>query len=209
MKNVAGYDLSRLQAGAWGTLGLLLSISVRLLPMPEAEETRALECTAQASQQLARRWARSSLPVSATGYWQGTLYLRLSGSASSLRKAAAELGGESTPDSTIWQRLRDRTLPWFAQRPGSVLWELLCPPATTLPVGECAIEWAGARRWWRTNLPSHEVHADAVRIGARAVRPDAPPLLDGLMSGRLKCAFDPDNVLNSHILSSPAESSHV
>ena len=200
MKNVAGYDLSRLQAGACGTLGLLLSVSLRLLPLPEAEETRALECGATASQEMVRDWARGSLPVTATCYHDRCLYVRLSGPESSVRRAAAGLGGESTAAAPVWNSLRDRALPCFERHPDRMLWEVLCPPAAPLPPGECVIEWAGARRWWSTDLPDSQVWAYAAGIDGRALPAYGGPMLDGEIPGRLKRAFDPDNVLNPGIV---------
>ena len=205
MKNVAGYDLSRLQAGACGTLGLLLSVSLRLLPLPEVERTRVLECSATESQELVRGWARSSLPVTATCHLAGRLNVRLSGADSPVRSAAASLGGEGG-GASVWNDLRDRALSCFGRRPETMLWEVVCPPAAPLPPGEgvgngqqddeCVIEWAGARRWWSTGLPDAEVQACAAGVGGRALPAYGGPLLDGAISSRLKRAFDPDNVLN-------------
>ena len=210
MKNVAGYDLSRLQAGACGTLGLLLSVSLRLLPLPEVEETRDLECSAAEGQQLVRRWAQSSLPVTATCHSRGRLHVRLSGAESPVRGAAAGLGGERSVDGSVWNGLRDRALPCFERRPGRALWEVVCPPAAPLPPGEgegknredeeCVVEWAGARRWWSTQLPDDEVQAYAAGVDGRALPAYGGPVLDGAISSRLKRAFDPDNVLNPGIV---------
>ena len=214
MKNVAGYDLSRLQAGACGTLGLLLSVSLRLLPLPEVEETRVLECSAAAGQELVRGWARSSLPVTATCHGDGGLHVRLSGPESPVRRAAAGLGGESAADGSTWNQLRDRALPCFERRPQRTLWELVCPPAAPLPPGEgegesepddeCVIEWAGARRWWCTRRPDAEVLAYAAGVAGRALPAYGGPVLDGAISSRLKRAFDPDNVLNAGIVDADA-----
>ncbi|MDE0365615.1 MAG: glycolate oxidase subunit GlcE [Gammaproteobacteria bacterium] len=209
MKNVAGYDLSRLQAGACGTLGVLLSVSLRLLPLPEVEETRVLRCTGEEAQKLVRGWSRSSLPVTATCHFAGRLNVRISGADSPVRTAAASLGGERGGDA-LWKELRDRALPCFERRPGRTLWEIACPPAAPLPpadtggdVGdgeECVVEWAGARRWWATHRPGGEVQAYAAGIDARALPAYAGPVLDGAVSARLKRAFDPDNVLNPGIV---------
>lgn len=196
MKNVAGYDLSRLQAGACGTLGLLLSVSLRLQPLPEVEETRVLELTASAGQEMVRGWARTSLPVTATCYQDGRLYVRLSGPESLVRGSAAALGGQRAAGAAIWASLRDRTLPCFERRSTKTLWEVLCPPAAPLPPGQCVIEWAGARRWWSTDRSDGEVQAYAAAIEGRALPAYGGPVLDGALSGRLKRAFDPDNVLN-------------
>ena len=209
MKNVAGYDLSRLQAGACGTLGVLLSVSLRLLPLPEAEETRVLECAGSKAQQLVRGWARSSLPVTATCHRAGRLNVRLSGADSPVRTAAASVGGESG-GAGLWNDLRDRALSCFERRPGLTLWEIVCPPAAALPPGggngdgsegeEYVIEWAGARRWWATPRPDDAVRAHAAGIDGRANQAYAGPVLGGAISSRLKRAFDPDNVLNPGIV---------
>ena len=213
MKNVAGYDLSRLQAGACGTLGLLLSVSLRLLPVPEVEETRVLECTGAGAQELVRGWARSSLPVTATCHRAGRLNVRLSGAGSFVRAAAASIGGERG-GATLWNDLRDRALPCFERRPERMLWEVVCPPAAPLPpserVGgggdgeECVIEWAGARRWWSTHRPDDVVRAYAAGVGGRALPAYGGPVLDGAISARLKRAFDPDNLLNPGIVDADA-----
>ncbi len=200
VKNVAGYDVSRLQAGACGTLGLLLSLSLRLSPLPEAEQTLVLECSAAKSQQWVRRWARTALPVSATCYAAGRLQIRLSGTESRVRGAAAELGGERMEDTAVWAALRDRTLPCFQPRPDTVLWELLCPPAAALPPDDCVIEWAGARRWWPTSRSEQAVSAFAQGSDARARPAFAAPLFTDALSVRLKRAFDPDNILNPGIV---------
>lgn len=204
LKNVAGYDLSRLQAGACGSLGLLLSASLRLLPQPEAEATRALECTEWESQLFVRGWARTPLPVTATCYHGKCLYVRLSGAAAPVRKAAAQVGGESVAGATIWDDLRNRALPCFERRPGRLLWEVLCAPAAGLPPEPCIIEWAGARRWWSTDRPHSEVQAYAAEVEGRALPAYGGPVLDSAISGRLKRAFDPDNVLNPGVVDADA-----
>ena len=200
VKNVAGYDLSRLQAGACGTLGVLLCVSLRLWPLPETEETLVWQCSAARSQEMVRGWARTALPVTASCFTAGRLYIRLSGTESAVRRAAAEMGGECCGDASIWAELRDRTLPCFQSQPGCTLWELLCPSAAALPPDECVIEWAGARRWWLTDRSEREVSTIAAGMDGRA-RPafDAPVFADAL-SRRLKWAFDPDNILNPGIV---------
>ena len=187
MKNVAGYDLSRLQAGACGTLGVLLSVSLRLLPLPEVEETRVLRCTGEEAQKLVRDWARSSLPVTATCHLAGRLNVRISGADSPVQTAAAQPRG----------RTRRRCALERAPRPGAALFRTAAgagrsgnSPAprprryrrreTGGDVGddeECVVEWAGARRWWATHRPEGEVQAYAAGIDARALPAYAGPVL--------------------------------
>ena len=210
MKNVAGYDVSRLQAGACGTLGVLLSLSLRLLPLPEREETRVLDCTGGAAQRLVRGWVRTPLPVTATCHRQGRLHVRLSGADSAVRAAAASLGGEHG-DANFWNGLRDRSLTCFERLPGRSLWAVVCPPAAPPPGAggggedeECVIEWAGARRWWATRRSADAVRAYAVAVSGRALPAYGGPEIGGAISGRLKRAFDPDNLLNPGIVDADA-----
>lgn len=204
MKNVAGYDLSRLQVGACGSLGVLLAVSLRLMPLPETEQTRVLECAAAESQNLVRGWARSTLPVTATCFHDGRLYVRLSGSGAPVGRAAETIGGEAVDGDSTWNSLRDRALPCFERHPDRTLWEVLCPPAAPLPREACVIEWGGARRWWSTGLPESEVRGYAAAVDGRALPAYGGPVLDGAIAARLKRAFDPDNVLNAGLVDADA-----
>ena len=209
MKNVAGYDLSRLQAGAWGSLGVLLSVSVRLSPQPQQERTCQLECNATEALAWMRRWARLFSPISATCFDDGVLSVRLSGLAESVDAAASRIGAEQSPDLSLWNELRDRTLPIFqaagdAGHGGARLWQINCAPAAELPSGRCLIEWGGARRWWRTDEPPSAVCAYAARAGGAAMRAGAASRFDTPLMGRLKRAFDPEVTFNPHLLDADA-----
>ena len=206
MKNVAGYDLSRLQAGAWGSLGILLSVSVRLSPQPEQERTCQLECSAAEALAWARKWARRFSPISATCFEGGVFSVRLSGMAESVDAAAARIGGEQSSDLSLWLALRDRTLPIFqnAGQDGAVLWQINCAPAAELPPGPCLVEWAGARRWWRTDEPPSAVCAYAEEAGGVALRAGAAPSFETPLMIRLKEAFDPQSLFNPHLFDADA-----
>ncbi len=209
MKNVAGYDLSRLVAGSLGTLGLLLEVSLKVLPRPPAEVTLALEMPeARAIEQL-NRWAGSPLPISATAWRDGELAVRLSGSESAIRSAVAQVGGERMDDGAaarFWEAIREHADPFFAG--DEALWRLSVPshaPAIDLP-GAQLVEWGGALRWFRTGADAARVrdkashaggHATLFRGGDRAAGAFAPlpPALARLHRG-LKAAFDPEGILN-------------
>ena len=176
MKNVAGYDLSRLQAGACGTLGVLLSVSLRLLPLPEVEETRVLRCTGEEAQQLVRGWARSSLPVTATCHLAGRLNVRISGADSPVQTAAASLGGERGGDA-LWKELRDRALPCFERRPGRTLWESPAPRPRRYRRRKQAATLATTRNAWSSGPAPG---AGGRRLGPRArCRPMRPASMPG------------------------------
>lgn len=206
MKNVAGYDLSRLQAGAWGTLGILLNVSVRLAPRPHTEKNCRLECGTGEALGWMRTWARTFSPISGACHQDGVLNVRLSGPEQAVAAAAQRIGGEVSFDLGLWSKLRDQALPFFQQggEDASRLWRIDCPPAAKPPSGPCLLDWAGARRWWRTDLPPPAVQAYAAEIGGVASPAGGALHAQGPMMARLKQAFDPKGVLNPHLLQAPA-----
>ncbi len=210
MKNVAGYDLSRLMAGAFGTLGVLLEISLKVLPRPEAETTLVCERDETSAIELMNRWAGRPLPLSATAWSEGRLYVRLSGPAPAIAAAAAGLGGEHLPRAEeFWRDLREHTGAFFTDpRP---LWRLALP-STAAPLaldGPGIVTWGGMQRWVKTGVPADQVRARTAAAGGHATlfRParDASPAEDPFtpltpalqhLHQRLKAAFDPAGILN-------------
>ncbi|HLA74749.1 MAG TPA: glycolate oxidase subunit GlcE [Gammaproteobacteria bacterium] len=209
MKNVAGFDASRLMAGALGTLGIILEASLKVLPRPAHEQTLTFECTSAEAIRNMNRWAALPLPISGAAYDGVHVYLRLSGGAAGVRQACAELGGTVHADAHhFWHQLREQQLPFF--QGGGSLWRLSLPPATpplALP-GQWFIDWGGAQRWLRNPLPAEVIRATAARLGGHTMlfkrdETDAPheifqPLPPPLASihRRLKAAFDPHGILN-------------
>ncbi|KPK40907.1 MAG: glycolate oxidase [Gammaproteobacteria bacterium SG8_47] len=207
MKNVAGYDVSRLMTGACGTLAVLLDISLKVLPRPESEMTLVFELdTAEAIRQ-ANRWAAQPLPVTATCHHNGQLYLRLSGATKAVTAAAKQMGGEQHADmSELWSGLRDQTHSFFAD--AQTLWRLSVPPASgpLLSGGEWLYEWCGAQRWLKTDATAEQIRAAAARAGGHATMFRTPqregdvfhPLPAKIMSVHqaLKRAFDPRQIFN-------------
>lgn len=154
MKNVAGYDVARLMAGSLGTLGLIVEVSLKVLPMPAAEATLRLECTQTAAIDLMNRWAGQPLPVSASCWHAGMLSVRLSGARAAVRAASAALGGErleADAAAAFWTSLREQGHAFFpAAGDPRPLWRLSVP-ATSAPLllpGATLLEWGGAQRWW-------------------------------------------------------------
>lgn len=156
MKNVAGYDLSRVMAGAMGTLGLLLDISVRVSPKPAAELTLRLSVQEAQAIHMMNLWAGQPLPVSATCFVDGAVCVRLSGAEPAVRAAQAKLGGEEIADgAAFWESLREQTHVFFqpaVQDEGvrQCLWRIAVKSTTPpLPLpGKQLIEWGGALRWY-------------------------------------------------------------
>jgi glycolate oxidase FAD binding subunit len=216
MKNVAGYDVSRLLAGSMGILGVILEVSLKVLPVAPATATlRFTMDEAQALSQL-NRWGGQPLPINASAWWNGTLVLRLRGALAAVNAAIATLGGELIePEfgSGFWQGLRDHDDEFFvkargAVRQGAALWRLSLPstaPALELP-GETLIEWGGAQRWFVTMLPATQVRDAATRVGGHATlflaNDKSPGVFAPLRSPLdrihrdLKKSFDPAGLFN-------------
>lgn len=219
MKNVAGYDVSRVLAGSLGTLGVLLELSIKVLPCPVAETTLRFELPqAQAIDQL-NRWGGQPLPLMGSAWHNGLLSVRLGGAAAAIDAARAAMGGESVDAIEahgFWLALREQTHPFFAAAPvvgdGQPLWRLSVPP-TMPPLAhgdEHLIEWGGAQRWWITSRSAAEVRAIAAAVGGHAtlfrhgdksagVFTPQPAALDAI-GKRLQQAFDPSRIFNRHRL---------
>ena len=207
MKNVAGFDVSRLMTGSLGTLGILLEISLKVMPLPEVEETRIFECSAAEAIARFNAWAGQSLPLSGAFFESGQLHLRLSGSAAALRAACARLGGEDFSDSeNLWARLRDHQHHFFVG--DSPLWRLSVPAATA-PLnlsGECLLDWGGAQRWLKSDTSAATIRAVINKSGGHATlfrggdrhgdvfHPLPPAML--AVQQRIKTAFDPHGIFN-------------
>ncbi|MEW6133210.1 MAG: glycolate oxidase subunit GlcE [Pseudomonadota bacterium] len=206
MKNVAGYDVSRLMVGALGTLGVLLSASLKVLPRPQAELTLQFECGEDEAIRRMNEWAGRPLPLSATAWLSGVLSVRLSGAQSAVAAAHRKLGGETNPrGEEFWAGLRDHGAAFFGD--GATLWRLSLPSATPplgLP-GKQLITWGGAERWLKSDAPAAEVRARAAAHGGHATIYAGdkstgvfPPLPAALMKyqQRMKRQFDPRAILN-------------
>jgi glycolate oxidase FAD binding subunit len=207
MKNVAGYDVSRLMAGSLGTLGLLLEVSFKVLPAPPIEMTLRLEKSAAEAIKAMNEWAGRPLPISATCHFDNQLTVRLSGSAAAIRAARNKIGGEDVVESNaFWRDLREQQAAFFNQ--SNPLWRISLKP-TTPPLktpGKGLMEWGGALRWLATDADAHVVreaarsaggHATLFRGGDKTVGvfQPLPPALEKLHRN-LKHALDPAGILN-------------
>ncbi len=216
MKNVAGFDASRLMTGALGTLGVLLDVSLKCIPLARAETTRVFECTADEAIRSANEWGRRPLPISATCHHGGVLTVRFSGAAPAVEAACAKLGGDSLLEPSagpaFWLSVRDQTHPFFAEALAAEmpLWRLAVKPtAPNVDLGgEILIEWSGAVRWvaagpradaarlrsWAAEHGGHATLFRAADKSAGAFHPQ-PAAIAGLHR-RLKQVFDPAGILN-------------
>jgi glycolate oxidase FAD binding subunit len=217
MKNVAGYDVSRLMAGALGTLGLIVEVSLKVLPRAPAEATLKFQLSQQQALQKLNAWGGQPLPLSASCWLDeqgvGTLYLRLRGAVAAVDAACRTLGGERQDDAAVaadWRQCRDQQLPWFAARAGRDLWRLSVPQtAAVLDLPEAPlVEWHGGQRWVAADAGDAEHlrriavaaggHATLFRAAAsssvRRFQPLQAPL--DRIQRDLKQQFDPAGIFN-------------
>ena len=209
MKNVAGYDISRLMAGALGTLGVILDISMKVLPKPECETSLVFDMSAQAAIDKIAAISTSPYPLSGAMHVDNLLYLRLSGARAGVDAARRQLGGEQLGDNAIWTALREHALPFFTSQKTN-LWRLSLPPACAhiTDLGEQLIDWGGAQRWLLSNeeadsiravTESHRGHATCFRATEEQTRSAAFHPLDTVrlrLHHSVKNAFDPHHIFN-------------
>jgi glycolate oxidase FAD binding subunit len=207
IKNVAGYDVSRLLAGSMGIFGVIAKVSLKVLPQARAEQTLRFALDETNALLKLQSWAAKPLPISASFWQNGQLHLRLSGSEAAVRQAAKSMGGELiVAASAFWSDVREQRLPWFQS--DEPLWRLSLPAAAD-PLalqGEQCIEWGGALRWLRSSLTVDEVRSRAVQLGGHATlfrhgersqgvfTPLSPALM--CIHQRLKAEFDPARIFN-------------
>ncbi len=168
MKNVAGYDISRLLAGSLGTLGLILQVSLKVLPRPFASSTRVFEINQEGALRLLNQSAGQPLPLVASAWTSDVLTIRLSGAQAAVDAAIKKLGGTELANADdFWTDLREQSHAFFAQ-PEQPLWRLSLPsvaPPLDLP-GRQLTEWGGAQRWLR---PEGAIDAATLRAAAQSV----------------------------------------
>ena len=209
MKNVAGYDVSRLMAGSLGTLGIILEVSLKALPRPAAEATLRLELPEDKAIETLNKWGGRPLPISASAWTGGELGVRLSGAAAAVTAAQKKIGGElAEPEQgeRFWAGIREQTAPFF--RSNAPLWRISVPssaPPLKLP-GEPLIEWGGALRWLCSRADARTVRDAAKRAGGHATlfrggdksvgvfHPLGPTLMK--IHRELKREFDPQGIFN-------------
>jgi glycolate oxidase FAD binding subunit len=212
MKNVAGFDVSRLVTGSLGTLGLILEVSLKVMPQPVAAATLRFEMPQDKALDALNGWGGQPVPLAASCWQDGLLTLRLSGAQAAVNAACENLGGERMAEqeaTSFWDSLREQTTPFFAG--DAPLWRLSLPsvtPPLDLP-GPVLIEWGGAQRWLRGAVDAAHLREIAAKAGGHATlfrgghmeqrtggvfTPLSPALME--VHRRLKQSFDPYGVFN-------------
>lgn len=205
MKNVAGYDVSRLMTGSMGTLGLLLEVSIRVGPKPQSERTLVWKLALPDAHKRMIEMSRLSLPITGMSCDDSYLRVRLAGHASAVAEAEVKLAPDATGSNDYWQELRDQTLPFF--KSGESLWRLsVLPAAAPFEIdGDWLWDWGGACRWLKSDGAGEKIRSAAVGAGGhatlfRGADNDSPfAVLDDVslrLHRRLKKTFDPDGIFN-------------
>lgn len=211
MKNVAGYDVSRLMCAAQGTLGVLLDISLKVVPKPACEQTLQLRCNQQQMQTLLAQLGRQPLPLSATALHKDQLHIRLSGTEPGVRAAATKIGGEPLLCAdAFWHALKEQQHGFFTT--ATTYMRLSLPPAApSVPdnwVADQLIEWGAAQRWIqpRQNSDIGAIMEWTAQQGGHATTfnralgqpANFHPLHTALatLNERIKLSFDPARILN-------------
>jgi glycolate oxidase FAD binding subunit len=224
MKNVAGYDVSRVLAGSMGTLGLILEVSLKVLPRPFAESTLRFRMPQAEALKRLNEWGGQPLPISASAWHDGHLTVRLGGAEAAVQSARARLKGDVLADfdaAVFWHGVREQTHEYFKpvfdpHTPRVSLWRLSLPstaPELTVP-GIQFVEWGGALRWVRVassndvdfNSNAAKVRNAAIAAGGTAClfkggdkragvfHPMPEPL--ARLNRNLKAVFDPAAIFN-------------
>jgi glycolate oxidase FAD binding subunit len=193
MKNVAGYDVSRLMAGSWGTLGLITEVSLKVLPVAPAEATLMIAGLAQGpALDLLHRWGGQPLPLNASAWVRDTtaqpvadyLFVRLRGAVAAVQSATTRMTADAVAQGaqvTVmnnaeaaqdWRASGEQTLQFFdAPSPDACLWRLSVPqtaPVLDLPFATYT-EWQGAQRWvWAPALAVASLRSAAQAAGGHA-----------------------------------------
>jgi glycolate oxidase FAD binding subunit len=226
MKNVAGFDLSRLMAGAMGTLGVLVDVTLKVMPQPVVSATMRFELNEAEALAQVNQWAARPLPLDASAWWDGMLVLRLRGARAAVAAAVQGLYRERRGEllappvaDAFWQGLRDHSDEFFvrarqavaqAGQQGVTLWRISVPP-TTAPLGlhgEQLSEWFGGQRWVCTPAPAQAVHEAVARAGGHAqavvtqrggplVAASAWSSVQRRLHAQVQKAFDPHGVFDT------------
>ncbi|MFV1490886.1 FAD-binding protein [Phaeobacter sp. JH18-32] len=227
MKNVTGYDLVKLMAGAHGTLGVLSELSLKVLPKAEACGTVAVDVADLATAVAAMSLALGS-PYDVTGAAYDPdarrAYIRLEGFEASVayraEALAKELAGFGAPEislgesTALWEGVRD--VATFHDKPGDV-WRISVKPsdavalAPALRAEALQFDWGGGLIWAlvpegtdlraRIGVPGH---ATLVRASAQTRQQlgqfHPQPATLGAISAGLRQQFDPRGILNPGLM---------
>ncbi len=211
MKNVAGYDVSRLLCGSLGTLGVITQLSIKVLPIPAKQVTLRLDLAQDQALTLINQLSAQPLPISASAWHDHQLYIRLAGANNAITEGIKTIGGERlAPElaDDFWKQLREQQHAFFQNAPSThTLWRLSVPSTSPAFLQDLPqlIEWGGALRWLWSDLPASQLREETAKQGGTATafrhphdqqifHPLPAPVLR--LQKNLKQKFDPAGIFN-------------
>ena len=215
MKNVAGYDVSRLMVGAMGQLGLITSVSLKVLPILESEQTIAIEMSEKSFFNTVQQWLQKSYPLSAAIYFNHQAYFRLSASSLFVQQTIDEIKLDYTTsilENDFWNQLNNQTHEFFNEKRN--LLKVLLPMYSTdfhCENSDQMIDWGGGCRWLYTDESIETIRKQAEKFEGTAqifrdndqystegkrVHPRSETIT--LLEKRIKKQFDPQQIFNPH-----------
>ena len=206
MKNVAGYDVSRLMCGAFGTLGIITQASIKVQPKPKHECTLLFEFSEEQALNKIHSWLSELIPVTASYYENNHLWIRLSGLEKTLNNIHKQIGGEEiSSNKEFWQSIKNHQTDFFHSN--TPLWRCIIPHNSPFTInGDSSFEWNGSLRWIKSTETADTIfsacqkyrgHASLFRSSSKPTDCLAPmnPQLQTIHQ-KLKHAFDPEKILN-------------
>ncbi|MGO1463025.1 MAG: glycolate oxidase subunit GlcE [Marinobacter sp.] len=208
MKNVAGYDVSRLQAGALGTLGVITEISLKVMPTPAASLTLVRDMAMDEALHYMNRRTAEPKPITAACWVDGKVYLRLSGAKTAVEATAEQWSGDVIEQGeAFWRSVQDMQHEFFADK-DAPLWRFSVGATAANPSleGDWFLDWAGAQRWYRGTAELSDMEPLARAAGGQVslfrggerngeVMHSQPHALK-MIQRRMKTSFDPDGIFN-------------
>ena len=194
MKNVAGFDVSRLHCGACGTLGVITQVNLRVQPLPVSERTFEFDLNWNDAWSICCQLLTHPIPISAFSYQDDLLRLRLSGSDSTIQDGLKLLPACSEIDGSYWSDLRDHSLAFFFESAALTrVWQARGVEPKFFEDNSSVVEWAGGQIWYESE-PTSELPlqngGSSVRVGGASVKTESK------YTKRLRNAFDPKGVFN-------------
>ena len=213
IKNVAGFDVSRLLVGSYGTLGIMTEISLKVLPRPEKELTQMFELGLESALRKVRYLAAQPSPISATTWIDKVLYLRLSGSEKAVDRAINKFGGQTKKDldsERFWGKVRNLSFEFLANQE-KWLWRVILPAHVKSESLDCVmVDWNGKQRWVLEEPNDTSIYSKVSHLGGHATC-FSPNRLEGtgfhptedlvkILNKRVRSVFDPYLLFNKNRL---------
>ena len=214
LKNVAGYDVSRLQAGAMGTLGVITEVSFKVLPKPAKMVTLSKVLDIFEATTLMNQLSGTAKPITGSAWFNRKLYIRLEGAVQAVdaceKRWISDWGMKSMDKhaaNRFWQHLREHELSFFKDL-DKPLWRFSVNAASTplLPLEEWLFNWSGSQRWLRGDFSLEELtqlakeqHGEVQLYSggdrSQDVATENNPVVKTLISN-VKRSLDPDSIFN-------------